>query len=131
MIEITTIPASTATSQQLLVEVTEQLCKKVCVNEGRIISGTIQFSVGAPTIMNGITIAPITATGTIVMSESCASCEGNTVNFAERFEVPFTSVGTNVVTVAPGVSNVVTFADVKCCHATKAKLTTTITVAIA
>lgn len=130
MIEITTIPASTATSQQLLVEVTEQLCSKVCVNAGRIISGTILFSVGTPTIMNGVTIAPITATGTIVMS-SDDSCGGNTVNFAERFEVPFTSVGTNTVTVAPGVSNVVEFADVKCCHATKAKLTTTITVAIA
>lgn len=131
MIQITTIPASTATSQQLLVEVTEQLCSKVCVNQGRIISGTIQFSVGTPTIMNGVTIAPITATGTIVTSSEDSNCGGNTVNFAERFEVPFTSVGTNTVTVAPGVSNVVTFANVRCCHATKAKLTTTITVAIA
>lgn len=131
MIDITVIPVSTATSQQLMVEVTESLCKKVCVNAGRVLSGTIQFSAGTSKVINGIAMVPITATGSIVMAGACEKCGGNVVHFAERFTVPFLANGANVATLTPGLVNEVEFVDVACCHATKAKMTATLTVAIA
>lgn len=131
MIKITTIPVSTATSQEMLVEITTQLCKKVCVNAGRILSGTVQFSAGQTIVTDGVAVVPITATGAIVMSGACEKCGGNVVHFAEQFNVPFEATGTNVATITPAPSNRVEFADVHCCRTTSAKLTTSLTVAIA
>lgn len=129
MIKITQIPASTATSQLLLVEVEETLCKRVCLNEGQILSGTISFSTSTATIVNGVAIVPITATGEIVLSGGCEN--GCVKHFAEKFIVPFVATGTNTATLTEGISNIVEFSNVKLCHTNKAKLSTTLTVAIA
>lgn len=131
MIKITTIPVSTATQQQLLVEVEECICKKVCVNAGNVLSGTIAFTYGTPTVLNGVAVVPVTATGTIVMAGACGSCESSTRNFAESFEIPFTATTTNEITLTPGTNNVVSFSRVSCCHTSHVKLMTTLTAAIA
>lgn len=131
MVRITVIPVSTATSQQLMVEITEELCKKVCVNAGRVLSGSVQFSAGTPEVLNGVALVPITATGAFVMAGACGKCGGDVRHFAERFTVPFVATATNAVTITPGASTAAEWVDVSCCHTTKAKLTATLTVAIA
>lgn len=131
MIKTTLIPVATATSQEMLVEITVDVCKKVCVNAGRILSGTASFSAGTTIVTDGVAVVPIIVTGTIVMTGSCEKCGGNVVHFVEQFNVPFEATGTNTATLTPAASNRVEWVDVKCCKTTSAKLTTSLTVAIA
>ena len=131
MIQTTLIPVATATSQEMLVEITVDVCKRVCVNAGRILSGTVSFSAGTTVVTDGVAVVPIIATGTIVMTGSCEKCGGHVVHFVEKFNVPFEATGTNVSTLTPSASNRVEWVDVNCCKTTRAKLTTSLTVAIA
>ena len=130
MITTRIIPVATATSQELLVEITEQVCRPYCVGSNQP-AATVAFSTGTPTLINGNTIVPVTATVTIV-SPSPKSCGcAHTQVIAERFDLAFESTGTNTVTLAPGTTVNVVPANIKCCQAHAVKLTTTLTATIA
>ncbi len=134
MITIIPIPKATAsaTTQQLAVEITLNLCKCTCVNAGEMFSGNIQYSAGIPTVINGVAIIPITATGTIVMTgDNCNCCASRTRSFRETFDIAFTATATNTVTLTPGGAINVSYVGVKCCHTNKAKLISTLTASIA
>lgn len=132
MVDILVIPPSTATEQELVVEITEDICKRMCVNSGANISGNVSFAASTPRVVNGIAIVPITATGVIVVNgQSCKGCNTKVRHFSETFEVTFTATTTNAVTLVAGDTSVVDYVNVSCCHTNKARLTTTLTVTIA
>lgn len=131
MINITIIPPTTATEQNVLVEITEPLCEKVCVNSTSSIGGTINFSVGTPTVLNGIAVVPITATGNMVIFWPGHPCHTKNVPFVETFNLPFTATAANDVTLVAGVSNEVRFDGVRCGRSNKVTLTTTLEATIA
>ena len=132
MIEVLVIPPSMATEQELVVEITEDICKRMCVHGGSHLSGNVSFAASTPRVANGIAIVPITATGVIVVNgNACKGCNTKVRHFSETFEVAFTATTTNTVTLTAGDVNIVRYDDVTCCHTNKAKMTTTLTVTIA
>lgn len=131
MIRVIPIPSATATAteQQFVVEVEKALCRRVCVN-GAQLQGTVQFTAGTPSEINGVAVVQIYASGNISTLDRCG---GNKMqrNFLETFNVPLTATAENTVTLTPGEDHSVEYADICCCHSGKAVLTTTLTVAIA
>lgn len=131
MINISIIPPSTATEQNVLVEITQPLCEKVCVTSPSSIGGTVNFSAGTPSVINGVAVVPITATGAMVIYYPGAPCRTKTVPFAETFHLPFTATATNDLTLVPGTSNTVRFDNIRCCRSNRMTLTTTLEATIA
>lgn len=132
MIKLLPIPqsAASATTQSYVVQVTTDLCKRVCCNAGNILSGSVQFSAGSPTIVNATAIVPITASGSVTMTENSRRCHSTTTHFAETFNVSFTSTDGNTITLTPGASSSTSFADISCCHSSKATVSNTLEIAI-
>lgn len=133
MVTIIPIPTATASAatQDVVVELTESLCKKLCVNSASSLSGDVSFSAGTPTVLNGIAVVPITATGTVVVGSGNCSCGYKTRHFNETFDIAFTATTVNTVTLTVGANTKVTFTDVSCCHTSKVKLTATLNATIA
>lgn len=130
MIYTSVIPAATATSQELLIHISEKLCRQYCVNEAHKPIVTVVFTQGEPTVLNGNAIVPITATITAIQpchDGRCVSPE----TYTEHFEVAFDATATNVTTLTPGADSIVTPAFVTGCKAKGFHLATTLTVAIA
>ncbi|MCQ2232043.1 MAG: hypothetical protein MJZ30_09380 [Paludibacteraceae bacterium] len=132
MITTRVIPVSTATSQNLLVEIIEpNLCNPYCVNNQRGPSASVSFSVAGVRVVDGTAIATIIATTTINSPTSCACGCAKTQVFNEAFDVAFTATATNLVTLTPGTEVSVDPSNVRCCMARGARVTTTLTVTIA
>ena len=129
MITTSVIPASTAGSQELLIEITEKLCHQYCVNEMQKPIVTVAFSQGEATVLNGNAIIPITATITAIQPSHDGRCVVPEI-YAERFEVAFDATTTNVTTLTAGADSIVTPAYVSGCKAKGFHLTTTLTIAI-
>lgn len=130
MITTRIIPVATATSQELLVEITEPTCRPFCVG-GIQPSATVAFTAGSPTLLNGNAIVPIVATITIVTPSDKACGCAHTQVFTEKFDLAFEATATNAVTIAAGANNLVVPTNIKCCQARAIKLTTTLTATIA
>ena len=131
MIDTRVIPVSTATSQELLVEITERVCSPYCTS-GMMPSATVTFQQGETRLINGNAVATITAQVTVVTPRGDCGCGcASTQVYGEVFDVAFEATGTNVITLTPGATTVVEPAEVKCCKARSVRLTTTITAAIA
>ena len=133
MITTRVIPATTAsaTSQELLVEISEQVCKPYCINSAAKPSASVIFSQGTVTTVNGVAVIPITATVTIV-TPTCNGCGcAHTQVITERFNLGMTATTANSVTLEPGDSTTVEPTDLHCCKARGVKLTTTLVVGIA
>lgn len=130
MIYTSVIPASTATSQELLIDITEKLCRQYCVNEAYKPIVTISFTQGEAVVLNGNAIVPITATITAISPLHDGKCVSPEV-YTERFEVAFDATATNVTTLTAGADSIVTPAYVTGCKARGFHLTTTLTIAIA
>lgn len=130
MITTSVIPASTAASQELLVNITEKLCRQYCVNEANKPVVTVTFAAGEVTVINGNAIVPITATITAIHPLHDGRCISPEV-YTEHFNVAFDATATNVATLTPGVENKVVPAFVTGCKAKGFNLTTSLTIAIA
>lgn len=130
MITTRIIPPATATEQQLLVEITENVCKPYCINSENLPTGNVSFSVGAVRVVNGIAIATIVAKVTIAAPVKNCGC-AQTMVHTEAFDVAFTATATNAIALAEGVTANVTPAFTRCCKARGVRLTTTLTVTIA
>lgn len=130
MITTSIIPASTAGSQELLVDISEKLCRQFCVTEAHKPIVTVTFAQGEPTVLNGNAIIPITATVTAIAPLHDGRCVSPEV-YTEHFAVAFDATATNVTTLTPGADSIVTPAYVAGCKARGFHLTTTLTIAIA
>lgn len=131
MISTRIIPVATATEQELLVEITEGVCKPFCAISGVTPAASVAFTQGAVRVVDGNAIVPITATVTVV-SPNCKSCGcAETQVFTEQFSLAFTATATNAITLTPGTQVEVQPASVKCCKARGVKITTTLTATIA
>ena len=130
MINISVIPASTAGSQELLVSITEKLCRQYCVNEAHKPIVTVTFAQGEVTVLNGNAIVPITATVTAIAPVRDGRCISPEV-YTEHFNVAFDATATNVATLTAGTDSLIVPAHVTGCKARGFNLTTTLTVALA
>lgn len=130
MITTRVIPVATATAQELLIEVTENLCRPYCINGTNQPSATVTFSVVSTREINGSTIATINAVVTTISPNGKCSCANSQV-FTESFNIAFESTGTNTVTLAAGDNTIVEPAYIKCYKAGGIKLTATLTATIA
>ena len=130
MIQTRIIPVATATTQELLVEITEAVCKPYCVNSSNQPTASVSFEVGTAQLINGSTVVPIVAKVTVLSPYKDCGCATPQV-YTERFDIAFESTGTNTVTLAEGASTSVTPAYVRCCKARGVRIVTTLTATIA
>lgn len=131
MINIRVIPAATATSQELLVEVEEPLCRPVCVNASVQPIVTIAFSTDAVTVLDENAIVPIVAKITVVTPSACTHGCAHTQVFTEKVDVAFNAVGDNEPTLTPGTQIKTELTGVKCFKARRIKAITTATISLA
>lgn len=131
MITAKIIPVATATSQELLVEITENVCRPYCVENSVTPTASVTFEVGRVRVVNGNAIAPLIAHVTVMTPASGGCGCAKAQVFTEVTDIAFVESGTNEVTLAEGASVVQTPAYVKCGKAYGVKLTTTLTATIA
>lgn len=131
MIHINVIPAATATSQELLVEIEEPLCRPVCVNASVQPMVTVTFSHGEITVLDENAIVPVIANVTVVTPSSCPHGCAHSQVFTEKVNVAFTATASNVPTLTPGTQVKTELVGVKCCKATRIKATTSLTLSLA
>lgn len=129
MVKIVPIYPATATAQQMVVEVTVDLCRRECVNGEGVLSGTAVYVAGAVREVDGVAVVPVTVSGEVVTTGrgGCAK----TRHYVETFDVAFTGTATNDVTLTAGDAVVAEYANVCCCHASKVRLLSVLTAEIA
>ena len=132
MITTTVIPVGTAsaTSQTLVVEASESVCKAYC-SLGATPEATMSFAVGTPKVIGSYVIVPIKVTTTIFTSQNNNCGRATTQVITESFDVGFTATTANTVTLTPGASTLVEPTDITCCKAKGVKVSTTLEVTIA
>lgn len=130
MIHANVIPAAaaSATTQTLVVEATEKVCKPFCVL-GSTPSASMAFRVGVLRQIGTYVIVPIIVTTTIMAAQG-SSC-AHTQVFNETFEVGFTATANNSISLAPGTEVNVTPASLACCKAKAVQVSTSLTITIA
>lgn len=131
MITTSVIPASTAGSQELLVDITEKVCRQYCIHEAYKPVVTVSFAQdGEVTVLNGNAIVPITATITAISPLHDGKCISPEV-YTEHIKVAFDATATNVATLTAGADSLVTPAYITGCKAKGFHLTTSLTIALA
>ena len=132
MITTTVIPVGTAsaTSQTLVVEALESVCKSYCVL-GVVPEATMSFAAGTPKTVGTYVIVPIRVTTTIFTAQNGNCGQARTQVFTESFDVGFTATTANTITLAPETSTVVEPASLTCCKARGVKVSTALTISIA
>ena len=131
MIQTRIIPVATATEQELLIEVTENVCRPYCVNGTNLPTAMVEFNAGAVQVINGSAIVPIVAKVTVVSPNQNGCGCATTQVFTERFNLAFNATATNTVTLAAGASVLTDPAYVRCCKARGVRISTTLTATIA
>ena len=122
------ISPSSATREELLVEITERLCKSFCTLGDAQPTATVTFTAGTPIVADENTIVPITALVTVVSPTSSPCGCAHSQVFRETFTVAFNSTGT--INLEQGNTVIVQPAFRKCCKASGVKILTTMTVSI-
>lgn len=132
MITTTVIPIGTAsaTSQTLVVEATESVCKSYC-SLGVTPEATMSFAVGTPKVIGTYIIVPIKVTTTIFTSQNNKCGCANTQVITESFDVGFTATTANTVTLTQGDTTLVEPTNLTCCKAKGVKVSTTLNITIA
>lgn len=122
------ISPSSASTEELLVEITERLCKSFCTLGPAQPTATVTFTAGESIVADNNTIVPITALVTVVSpNEKACGCAHSQV-FRETFTIAFNTTGT--VGLEQGNSVIVQPAYTKCCKANGVKILTTVTVSL-
>ncbi len=108
--------AVTATSQQYLTNVVENLCQAYCAENGVQPTGVVNFTVAEQSTVNTQTIVTINA-AILVAYTPKGSCRTVTKQWVEQFKVAFIGAAGSVPTIslAPLVTQV-TPENVKCCN---------------
>lgn len=125
------ISPSSATTEELLVEITEQLCRPFCVNSMAYPTATVTFTASPVSVINGNAVFTVFANVTVTSADGKSCGCAHTQVFTETFDLAFNEGTTNVVTLTPGTEVRVAPAYVKCCKAGGVKLVTSLTAAIA
>lgn len=113
MIQLTPIAIS-ATSQQYLANVVENLCQSYCANGSIQPTGTVTFSVLNQQTTGTQTIVTINAAVTVLYTPS-GMCKAVPRQFDEQFQVAFIGASGAVPTIAlTPLTTVVTSENVKC-----------------
>lgn len=133
MITVRQIPPAAAAddAQELLVEITENVCRPYLVNSSIQPVATVTFETGTVKPLNDNVVVPLIARVTIVTPNPRGCGCAKTQIFTEVIDIGFAAGTTNVVTLAPGDNTIQTPAYVGCCKARGVKLTTTLTATIA
>lgn len=132
MVDVHVIPTSpgySATTQQLLVEATEKVCRPYCVNSMVQPSATAIYTAGPTKVVGTTAIVPITAVITVVSPTPNCGC-AHTQVFTETFNIAFVATGTNTATLTQ-VNTIVEPAYAQCCKARGVKVSTVLSVQIA
>jgi hypothetical protein len=132
MITTTVIPVATAsaTSQTLVVEALESVCKSYCIL-GAAPEAKMSFAAGTPKTVGTYVIVPIRVTTTIFTTQNGSCGQARTQVFTESFDVGFTATTANTITLTPETSTVVEPANLTCCKAKGVKVSTALTISIA
>lgn len=130
MITTRLIPVATATSQELLIEITEPLCHLLDANGDIKPAVTVAFSNSPAQVINGNAVVTITALVSIANPNRHNGCACPQI-FAETFDLAFDATTDNAITLVPGASIITKPTAVKCGKARAVMLTTTLTVTIA
>ena len=113
MIQLSTIAIS-ATSQQYLVNVVENLCQAYCLNSAVQPTGVVTFSVAGQQTTATQTIVTINAAVAITY-QPLGCCKSVVRQFNEQFQVAFIGAAGAVPTIAiTPLATVVSEANVKC-----------------
>ncbi len=131
MIQTRIIPVTTPTSEELLVEITENLCRPFCILGDAQPTATVTFSAGDVTVVDGNAIFTVTALVTVVapVDGKCGCAQPQV--FREHFQMAFNANGANAITLEQGTALIVKPANVKCCKARGVHITTTLQATIA
>lgn len=132
MITTTVVPVGTAsaTSQTLVVEALENVCKSYC-SLGNTPEATMSFVAGTPKVMGGYVIVPIKATTTILVAQNGNCGCANTQVITESFDVGFTATTANTITLTQVDGTLVEPAKLTCCKAQAVKVSSILTITIA
>lgn len=132
MITVRQIPPAAAAddSQELLVEITENVCRPYLVNSSIQPVATVVFDTGTVKPLNDNVVVPLIAKVTIVVPNPNGCGCAKTQVFTETVDIGFAAGTTNVPTLAPGDNVTQTPAYVGCCKARGVKLTTTLTLSM-
>lgn len=133
MISVKIIPAAeaSATEQELLVEITEGVCKPFCTLGDTMPTATATFTAGTPRVIDGNAVTTITAVLTIVTPSSKPCGCAMTQVITEKFDLAFTATTANTITLTQGTQSLTDPAQVKCCKAHAVRYTTTLVATIA
>ena len=131
MITTRVVPAgdASALTQTLLVEFTEQFCKKYCLNSELQPTAEVEFTASPVTVVDTLAVTTITAKliATIPARSNCGPAF--TKLFVEKFDVAFEATTTNNITMVDG-DPVVVPAYRGCCYAKGIKVSVPLTVNI-
>lgn len=132
MVDVHVIPTSpgySGTTQNLLVEVSERICKSYPANGFVRPSVSATYSAGATKIVGTSAVIPITAVVTVITPSADCGCAVTQI-FTETFNIAFASTGTNTATLTQG-QTLVEPLYVRCCKARGIKASTVLSVTIA
>lgn len=108
--------AITATSQQYLVNLTENLCQPICSDGAKNITGGVNFSVASIKNNNTQTIVTINAAVTFVYTPA-GRCKSVVKQFTKQFPVAFIGAANAVPTIALSQLNTeFDTTNIKCCN---------------
>lgn len=108
--------AITATSQQYLVNLTENLCQPICSNGAKNITGGVNFSVASVKNNNTQTVVTINAAATFVY-QPIGGCKSVVKQYSEQFQVAFIGTANSVPTITLAQLNTdFDTTKVKCCN---------------
>lgn len=108
--------AITATSQQYLVSLTENLCQAICADNAKNITGGVNFSVSSIKNNNTQTIVTVNAAVTMVYTPA-GSCKSVVKQYTEQFQVAFIGAANAVPTIALTPLNTdFETTNIKCCN---------------
>lgn len=108
--------AITATSQQYLVSLTENLCQAICADNAKNITGGVNFSVASIKNSNTQTIVTVNAAVTMVYTPA-GSCKSVVKQYTEQFQVAFIGAANAVPTIALTPLNTeFDTTNIKCCN---------------
>lgn len=125
------ISPSSATTEELLVEITEQLCRPFYLNSMAYPTAAVTFTTGPVSVINGNAVFTVYANVTVTSASTKPCGCAHTQVFTESFDLAFNEGTTNVVTLTPGTEVRVLPTFVKCCKAGGVKLVTSLTAQIA
>lgn len=131
MIQTIIVHPVTAPTTQVVVDITEKLCKSYCTLGPAQPTATVSFVVGAVQVTDEVAIFPMTAMVTIVSPTSSPCGCAHSQVFREQFKIAMPATDTNTLTIVEGDNTIVTPAYTKCCKASGVNITKTFTATIA